>query len=127
MMYNHSGVCEYCGQTKFYQAPIEEVNAAEADDYVTKHCSCDGARKAREMDSVDKSIRALMGDECIKQGFDYSIGEATRMATRAIAEAIYDKYVNNAAFVEPQGDTIKLNRKDGGVRITRICKKQVSM
>ena len=52
--YSITGTCVYCGQMATLNAS-EPMKGADADHYITEHCSCDCARHARRGDEARDS------------------------------------------------------------------------
>ena len=59
--YSITGTCVYCGQMATLNAS-EPMEGAEANKYITDHCSCDCARHARWSDEVRGSVDKLFGN-----------------------------------------------------------------
>lgn len=127
MKIEYAAACPYCGQMRTFECEIPNLSDEEQRVYVAKHCVCDKAEEDRWIDRTEDAIQNVLGPECMKKGFDYEVDDDTILIVRFLVHQIAQKAVNNITFVEPNGDTIKLNRGSDRVKIGRVCKKQIVM
>ena len=126
MLVEKRGACSFCGRQKFINVdpdvPDEEINTL-----VTQTCDCPSAVSARGMKLTEDAIKALLGEESVKKGFDYEVDEDTVIQIREICRAILRNMMDKVTLVEPNGDTIKLVKNGNAVKIQRTCKKQIAI
>lgn len=127
MMIEYMASCPYCGQMRTFESEIPNLEKDEQIDYVGKHCVCEGAEKERWKKRTEDGITNVLGVECMKKGFDYEVDDNVLSIVRQLVSNIIDGHLNNVSFVEPNGDTIKLNKGSDRVKIGRVMKKQVVM
>lgn len=127
MKNEYAAACPFCGQMRTFESEIAGMTTEEQSLYVAKHCTCEKAEDARWVDRTEDAIQNVLGPECIKKGFDYELDDDSIANVRYLVEQIVKKNMNNVAFIEPNGDTIKLNRGSDRVKIGRVCKKQITM
>lgn len=127
MKIEYAAACPFCGQLRTFETGNYGLSAEEQSLYVAKHCTCEKAEEARWIDRTEDAIQNVLGPECIKKGFDYEVDDDTIAIVRRLVDEIAKKHVNNVTFVEPNGDTIKLNRGSDRIKIGRVCKKQIVM
>ena len=126
-MYEYMATCPYCGQIRTFESEIPGLTMDEQIDYVARHCTCDGAEKQRWIRRTEDGINNVLGCESLKKGFDYECDENVINISHYLTEQIIDGNLNNVSFVEPNGDTIKLNKGSDRVKVGRVCKKQITM
>ena len=119
--------CPYCGQMRTFESDYPNLTKDEQTEYVGEHCTCEKAEKQRWRDRTEAAITNLLGEGSKEKGFDYELDEDTIKATRVLIDYIIDGHLDNVTFVEPNGDTVKLRKGTGCVKVGRICKKQVVM
>ena len=126
MLVEKRGACKFCGRQKFINVdpdvPEDNINAL-----VTQTCDCDAAVSARGMKITEDAIKALLGAESTKKGFDYEVDEDTVKQIKDICRAILRGLMDKVTLVEPNGDTIKLVRNGHAVKIQRTSKKQIAI
>lgn len=127
MKIEYTAVCPHCGQMRTFESEIAGMTQEEQMIYVAQRCTCDQAEEHRWVERTEDAIQNVLGPECMKKGFDYEVDDDTIRIVRYLVDQIVRKYVNNVSFVEPNGDTIKLNRGSDRVKIGRVCKKQIVM
>ena len=127
MKIEYAAACPYCGQMRTFESEIAGMTAEEQSLHIAKHCICEQAEDHRWIDRTEYSIQNVLGPECMKKGFDYEVDDDTIRVVRYLVDQIVRKNMNNVSFVEPNGDTIKLNRGSDRVKIGRVCKKQIVM
>lgn len=126
MLVEKQAVCPYCGKQRFVNVE-SSVPEAELAAMAGERCDCERARLARGMKQMDNAIDALLGPQSTDKGFDYEMDEETVREVRRLCQAILGGLMDKVSLVEPNGDTIKLVRNGGAVKVERICKKQVAM
>ena len=119
--------CPYCGQMKTFESEIPGLTEEEQRQYVAERCICETAENNRWKKRTEDAITNVLGEECMKKGFDYECDEDVIAIVRKLVEEIILGHLNNVSFVEPNGDTIKLNKGSDRVKIGRVCKKQITM
>jgi hypothetical protein len=125
--FEYMAACPYCGQMKTFESEIAQLPMDEQIDYVGKHCLCNGAERARKIRNTQDAIDNVLGEKCLMKGFDYECDDDVIGLVKNLVEQIIDGHLNNVSFMEPNGDTIKLNMGGDRVKIGRIMKKQVVM
>ena len=125
--FEYMAACPYCGQTRTFETDTPGLTNDEQIKYVREHCTCDTAEKNRWKRRTEVAINDILGPGSIQKGFDYECDDDVINATREMVENIISGHINNVSFVEPNGDTIKLNKGSDRVKIGRIMKKQVVM
>ena len=127
MRIEYAAACPFCGQMRTFESEIAGLTAEEQSLFVAKNCVCEKAEENRWVDRTEDAIQNVLGPDCIKKGFDYELDDDSVANVRYLVNQIVKKNLNNVSFVEPNGDTIKLNRGSDRVKIGRVCKKQVVM
>ena len=124
--YSITGTCVYCGQMATLNAS-EPMEGAEANKYITDHCSCDGARHVRRCDEVRGSVDKLFGEDCAKYGFqEESVPVLVLIGN--LVEAVADGTLIEATIKVPSGDTCKIKCDgEGNPQITRTLKRTRTM
>lgn len=119
--------CPYCGQMRTFESDIPGMTEEDKINYVGARCVCEKAENARWKKRTEDGIINVLGSECMKKGFDYEVDDDVIRIVRDLINEIILGHLNNVSFVEPNGDTIKLNKGSDRVKIGRIMKKQVVM
>lgn len=127
MKIEYAAACPYCGQMRTFESELAGLTPEEQMIYVAKRCTCDQAEDCRWIDRTQDAIQNVLGPECMKKGFDYEVDDGVIEIVNDLVEHIVAKEINNVTFVEPNGDTIKLNRGSDRVKIGRVCKKQLML
>ena len=127
MKVEYVAACPFCGQMRSFESDIPGMTPEEQSLFVSKHCTCEKAEDNRWVNRTEDAIQNVLGPECIKKGFDYELDDDSIANVRYLVNQIVKKNLNNVTFVEPNGDTIKLNRGSDRVKIGRVCKKQIVM
>lgn len=120
------GACDFCGQTQMLKAN-EPMTGSDADAYITAHCTCQQANKARARKEMNSSIEALFGFECVDMGFMPENDDVLR-ALKDLAALVDDEVLGNVQAALPGGDTVKIKLGgDGCAQVTRVLKRQKTM
>lgn len=127
MKIEYACACPYCGQLRTFESEIAGLGQEEQAAYVGERCTCEQAENRRWAKRTEDAIMGVLGPECMKRGFDYEVDEDVIRIVRRMVEDIIEGHLNNIAFVEPNGDTIRLNRGTDRVKVGRVCKKQIVM
>lgn len=124
--YSITGTCVYCGQMATLNAS-EPMEGAEANKYITDHCSCDCARHARRGDEVRGSVDKPFGEECVRLGFQPEDFPVLTLIGNLV-DAVYDGTLIEATIKVPSGDTCKIKCDgEGNPQITRTLKRTRTM
>ena len=124
--YSITGTCIYCGQMATLNAS-EPMKGADADHYITEHCSCDCARHARRGDEVRGSVDKLFGEDCAKYGFQEEPAPVLVLIGNLV-DAIDDGTLIEATLKVPSGDICKIKcDSEGNPQITRTLKRTRTM
>ena len=124
--YSITGTCMYCGQMATLNAS-EPMDGAEANQYITDHCSCAGARQARRMGEAHSSVDYLFGEDCVRIGFQPESIDVCYILNVLIDE-IKDGVLVEATVKLPSGDTCKIKcDSEGNPQITRTLKRTRTM
>ena len=124
--YSITGTCVYCGQMATLNAS-KPMEGAEANKYITDHCSCDCARHARRGDEVRGSVDKLFGEECSMYGFQEEPTPVLVLIGNLV-DAIDDGTLIEATIKVPSGDTCKIKcDSEGNPQITRTLKRTRTM
>ena len=124
--YSITGTCMYCGQMATLNAS-EPMEGAEANKYITDHCSCEAARHARRGDEVRDSVDKLFGEDCVRLGFQPEDFPVLVLIGNLI-DAMDDGTLIEATLKVPSGDTCKIKcDSKGNPQITRILKRTRTM
>lgn len=124
--YSITGTCMYCGHMATLNAS-EPMEGAEANKYITDHCSCDCARHARRGDEVRGSVDKLFGEECVRYGFEPEADPVLVLIGNLI-DAVDDGTLNEAILKLHSGDTCKIKcDSEGNPQITRLLKRTRTM
>ena len=124
--YSITGTCMYCGQMATLNAS-KPMEGAEANKYITDHCSCDCARHARRGDEVRDSVDKLFGEECAMYGFQEE-PTAVLVLIGNLVDAIDEGTLIEATLKVPSGDTCKIKCDgEGNPQITRTLKRTRTM
>lgn len=109
--YSITGTCVYCGQMATLNASVP-MEGALADQYITDHCSCEGARRARRTGEAHGSVNYLFGEDCVQLGFQPESIDVCSILNVLIDE-IKDGVLVEATVKLPSGDTcnIKLDKE----------------
>ena len=124
--YSITGTCVYCGQMATLNAS-EPMEGAEANKYITDHCSCDCARHARRGDEVRDSVDKLFGEGCDMYGFQEEPASVLVLIGNLV-DAIDEGTLIEATLKVPSGDTCKIKCDgEGNPQITRTLKRTRTM
>ena len=124
--YSITGTCMYCGQMATLNAS-EPMEGAEANKYITDHCSCDCARHVRWGDEVRDSVDKLFGEECAMYGFQVEPTPVLVLIGNLV-DAIDEGTLIEATLKVPSGDTCKIKcDSEGNPQITRTLKRTRTM
>lgn len=125
--YSITGTCMYCGQMATLNAS-EPMEGAAADQYITEHCSCEGARHMRRRNEVCAIVDSLFGESCYsKHGFVPEDGPVLALIGNLI-DAVDDGTLIEATLKVPSGDICKIRcDSDGNPLITRTQKQTRTM
>ena len=124
--YSITGTCVYCGQMATLNAS-DPMGGAEANKYITDHCSCDCARHARRGDEVRGSVDKLFGEDCVRLGFQPEDFPVLTLIGNLV-DAVYDGTLIEATVKVPSGDTCKIKcDSEGNPQITRTLKRTRTM
>ena len=124
--YSITGTCAYCGQMATLNAS-EPMEGAEANKYITDHCSCDCARHARRGDEVRGSVDKLFGEGCDMYGFQEEPTPVLVLIGNLV-DAIDEGTLIEATLKVPSGDTCKIKcDSEGNPQITRTLKRTRTM
>lgn len=124
--YGVTGSCMYCGQMATLNAS-EPMEGAEANKYITDHCSCEVARHARRGDEVRGSVDKLFGEDCARYGFQEESAPVLVLIGNLV-DAIDDGTLIEATLKVPSGDTCKIKcDNEGNPQITRTLKRTRTM
>ena len=124
--YSITGTCVYCGQMATLNAS-EPMEGAEANKYITDHCSCDCARHARRGDEVRDSVDKLFGEGCDMYGFQEEPASVLVLIGNLV-DAIDEGTLIEATLKVPSGDTCKIKcDSEGNPQITRTLKRTRTM
>lgn len=124
--YSITGTCVYCGQMATLNAS-EPMEGAEANQYITDHCSCDGARRARRAGEAHDSVDYLFGEDCVRLGFTPENLPVLVLIGNLI-DAVDDGTLIEATLKVPSGDTCKIKcDSEGNPQITRTLKRTRTM
>lgn len=124
--YSITGTCMYCGQMATLNAS-EPMEGAEANKYITDHCSCEGARHVRRGEEVRGSVDKLFGAGCDKYGFQPEDFPVITLIGNLI-DAVDDGTLIEATLKVPSGDTCKIKcDSEGNPQITRTLKRTRTM
>ena len=124
--YSITGTCIYCGQMATLNAS-EPMEGADADHYISEHCSCEDARHARRGDEARDSVDKLFGEDCAKYGFQEEPAPVL-VLIGSLVDAIDDGTLIEATLKVPSGDTCKIKcDSEGNPQITRTLKRTRTM
>lgn len=124
--YSITGTCMYCGQMATLNAS-EPMEGAEADQYITDHCSCEGARRMRCGYEICGSVDKLFGEDCDKYGF-LPEDEPVLVLIGSLIRAVDKGTLIEATLKVPSGDTCKIKcDNEGNPQITRTLKRTRTM
>lgn len=119
--------CPFCGQMRTFESEIPGLTTEEQKQYVGDRCVCEKAEANRWRKRTEDGIINVLGSDCLKKGFDYECDDDVIRIVRTLIDEVIQGHLNNISFVEPNGDTIKLNKGSDRVKIGRVMKKQVVM
>lgn len=124
--YSITGTCMYCGQMATLNAS-EPMEGAEANKYITDHCSCEVARHARRGDEARDSVDKLFGEDCDRYGFQKE-SVAVLVLIGDLVDAVDEGTLIEATLKVPSGDTCKIKcDSEGNPQITRTLKRTRTM
>lgn len=124
--YSITGTCMYCGQMATLNAS-EPMEGAEADKYITEHCSCAEARLARRTGEAHSSVDYLFGEDCVRLGFQPESNDVCSILNVLIDE-IKDGVLVEATVKLPSGDACKIKLDNEGVpHVSRTLKRTRTM
>ena len=72
--YQHYGTCRFCGQHGIVDTNDEDTEQSEIDEYVTMHCTCQGAKEYKEL--IAKIAEAKGNLQELTKNIDPDITEA---------------------------------------------------
>lgn len=113
--YMVEGVCRYCGQVQVVKAS-EPLEGNAADEWITRHCKCDEAAKARIAEAMEERIEALL-NACRVAGFEPESAETVEIVAQ-IAHSVLDEVIDKVTLTLPSGDklTIKATKYDVSIK-----------
>ena len=124
--YSITGTCMYCGQMATLNAS-DPIEGAEANEYITDHCSCDGARRARRTGEAHGSVDYLFGEDCVRLGFQPESIDVCSILNDLIDE-IKDGVLVEATVKLPSGDACKIKLGNDGIpHVSRTLKRTKTM
>lgn len=124
--YSITGTCMYCGQMATLNAS-EPMEGAEADQYITDHCSCEGARRMRRGYEICGSVDKLFGEGCDRYGFEPE-DASVLVLIGSLISAVDKGTLIEANLKVPSGDTCKIKcDNEGNPQITRTLKRTRTM
>lgn len=124
--YSITGTCMYCGQMATLNAS-EPMEGAEANKYITDHCSCEGARRARRTGEARGSVDYLFGEDCVQLGFQPESIDV-RSILNVLVDEIEDGVLFEANVKLPSGDTCKIKLdSEGDLQVSRTLKRTRTM
>lgn len=118
--YMVEGVCRYCGQVQVVKAS-EPLEGNAADEWITRHCKCEDAAKARTAEAMEERIEALLND-CQSMGFKPENAETVEIVTQ-IAHSVLAEVIGNVALTLPSGDKLTIKAAKDDVSIKRQQKR----
>lgn len=124
--YSITGTCMYCGQMATLNAS-EPMEGAAANKYITDHCSCEGARRARRAGEAHGSVDYLFGEDCVRLGFQPESIDVCSILNVLIDE-IKDGVLVEVTAKLPSGDTCKIKLdNEGDPQVSRTLKRTRTM
>lgn len=119
------GVCKFCGQSQTLKSS-EMLEGDDANEYITKHCKCEKALKARYIDQIGRDVEFVAGDECREYGYCPQSHAVTELLL-SIATCVFDCEIDKASITLDCGDTVSIKPKGGAVQIMRTkCKERIT-
>lgn len=105
----------------------EPMEGAAANQYITDHCSCEGARRARRTGEAHGSVDYLFGEDCVRLGFQPESIDVCSILNVLIDE-IKDGVLIEATVKLPSGDTCKIKLdNEGDPQVSRTLKRTRTM
>lgn len=124
--YSITGTCMYCGQMATLNAS-ETMDGTDANQYITDHCSCEGARRARRTGEAHGSVDYLFGEDCVRLGFQPESIDVCSILNVLIDE-IKDGVLVEATVKLPSGDACKIKPDNDGIpHVSRTLKRTRTM
>lgn len=106
--------CPFCGQGHMVQV----AEGQDEREVVIKVCSCEGAEKHKEMESVKKRVKQFFGDESLKK-FDDAFSIEAQEDLIDWAKKIYDGLYDKVTIVMENGDKATIQRSGVRIKISR--------
>ena len=126
MIFEHQAVCPFCGQMVFVSTAREQEPPERLSQEAAEKCDCTEAILHRGMIATEAALQGVLG-EGGRGRFDSIIAEDTIEAIRSICKSILREKIDTVTMVVPAGDTIKLVKNGGAVKIRRTAKRQMEM
>lgn len=122
------GTCRFCGQRELVEINTvidDETETAgqsmddeeQADEMATRRCDCPPSREWFAMQKVEPVLKALVGEDAVKNGFAGMASEGQTALIRDICRMCYRGDVQSASL-NMMGDTIKI-KCDGVIEVER--------
>lgn len=117
------GTCQFCGQTQTIKAS-ETLEGDAANEYITRHCKCDGASKFRRSEQIRPDIEYILGPDSEEYGYvPQSLNVVDLLEN--IAHGVFNESIERAIITLECGDTVSIKMgTDGAIRIMRIKHKE---
>lgn len=116
--YDVTGTCIYCGQSAILKSN-EPIDGKDADMYITAHCRCDDAVRARCNEEVDELVDKLFGDACAEDGLVPERGDTVQLLAHAVVNGCF----TSATVKTPKGATCKITFGRAGFVVKRTDKR----
>lgn len=126
MIFEHQAVCPFCGQMVFVSTAQEQESPESLSQEAAEKCDCTEAILHRNMTATEAALQGVLG-EGGRGRFDSIIAEDTIEAIRSICKSILREKIDTVTMVVPTGDTIKLVKNGGTVKVRRTAKRQMEM
>lgn len=118
--YMVEGMCRYCGQVQVVKAS-EPLEGNAADEWITRHCKCEDAAKARIAEVMEERIEALLND-CRAAGFAPESAKTVEIVAR-IAYSVLNEAIDKVTLTLPSGDKLTIKAAKDDVSIKRQQKR----
>ena len=117
--YMVEGACKFCGQVQVLKCS-DNLTGAEADEWITERCKCEGAQSMRDLRAIAGSVEEVLGKDAVALGFD-EVDERTIDLVHEICQAAYIGLCGKVMMVLPCGDKLTITPtvlNDGSVSVT---------
>lgn len=123
---NVETACPICGQFMVISCAAGTPED-ERQEMALNRCGCTGAERRRQIKYGEDVLEQVCGADSVENGFDYAVADDVMDAARAAIEYIVDDRVRSVRINAPMGDVITIKMGLNKIKVSRICRKQLTI